>query len=547
MAALSQEEIAKHVIARHERAVGERGTWESHWEEIARRVLPNYSGSFTSNGFQTPGAKRTEDMVDATAALALPRFASVCESMLTPRNSKWHRLVPSDPALLKNKLARQWFDDVRDILFRYRYAPNANFQAQNFESYLSFGAFGTGALYIDQLDRRYGAGLRYKAVHLGQIYFLESHQGIIDTAIRKFELTARQAVQQFGAENLPPKIVEANNDQKKCEEKFWFIHCVKPREDDEGYNPSRADTKGMMFASYYVSITDTKIVKEGGHNTFPYAISRYVVAPGETYGRSPAMLALPSIKTLNEMKKTMLKQGHRIVDPVLLAHDDGVADSFSMQPGAINYGGVDAEGRLLVQALQTGNLAAGDKMMDAERFVINDAFLITLFQILTDNPQMTATEVLERTREKGMLLAPTMGRQQSEYLGPMVERELDVLAMQGLLPPLPPMLRDAAGEYDTEFDSPMSRAAKAEEGSGLLRFIDYWGNFAKLTGDVSALDHVNTDSAAPELLDQMAVPNRWVRSPEEVAAVRAARAQQAQQAQMLEAAPAVAGLMKAAQ
>ena len=41
------------------------------------------------------------------------------------------------------------------------------------------------------------------------------------------------------------------------------------------------------------------MLDEGGYRTFPYAISRYVTAPGETYGRSPAMLALPSIKTLN--------------------------------------------------------------------------------------------------------------------------------------------------------------------------------------------------------------------------------------------------------
>ena len=43
-------------------------------------------------------------------------------------------------------------------------------------------------------------------------------------------------------------------------------------------------------------------------------------------------------------------------------------------------------------------------------------------------PQMTATEVIERTNEKGILLAPTIGRQQSEYLGPMIERELDRIA-----------------------------------------------------------------------------------------------------------------------
>jgi hypothetical protein len=122
----------------------------------------------------------------------------------------------------------------------------------------------------------------------------------------------------------------------------------------------------MSYASHYVSLEGQKICRlpgrEGdGYTTFPYAISRYYQCANEAYGRSIAMDVLPSLKTLNEQKKTMLKQGHRVVDPVLLAHDDGVLDGFSLQPGALNPGGVSSEGRLLVQPLPTGNISAGKK------------------------------------------------------------------------------------------------------------------------------------------------------------------------------------------
>ncbi|MDN8888877.1 portal protein, partial [Staphylococcus aureus] len=79
----------------------------------------------------------------------------------------------------------------------------------------------------------------------------------------------------------------------------------------------------------------------------------------EIYGRSPAMNVLPAIQTLNEEKKILIKQGHRVVDPVLLAHDDGVMDGFSLKPGALNYGGVNAQGQKLVHTLDTGNVAVG--------------------------------------------------------------------------------------------------------------------------------------------------------------------------------------------
>lgn len=546
---LDKAALAESLIRTYDQAESDRGTLDSHLEEIAERVLPHYSGSFSSKEMaRTEGQKRTDEMVDASPALALTRFAAAFESMNTPRNSRWHRCVPSDKFLLRNRAVRLWFEDATDALFKYRYAPKANYASQQHEIYLGLGAFGTGALFIDQLKDPTAPrikGLRYRAIHLGEIYFLENHQGLIDTALRKFELTARQAEQKFGKDKLPEKIQQALADPLKQETKFWFIHCVKPRTEEEGYDRERYDMRGMAFASYHIAIEGKAIVKEGGYNTFPYAISRYVVAPGELYGRSPAMMALPSIKVLNEQKKTVLKQGHRAVDPVLLAHDDGVVDAFSLKPGAINYGGVSAEGRPLVHALPVGNLTLAKEMMDAERAVINDFFLITLFQILIDSPQMTATEVLERAREKGALLSPTMGRQQSEALGPMIEREMDLLAFQGLLEPMPQYLKDAAGEFEIEYDSPLSRAQKAEEASGLMRLVNWASEYIKLTGDPSPLDHIEWDTAMPELAYIHAVPTKWTRSIEKVLEIRQGRAQAAKEQQQIDAAPAAAGLLKA--
>jgi hypothetical protein len=259
------------------------------------------------------------------------------------------------------------------------------------------------------------------------------------------------------------------------------------------------------------------------------------------------MMALPSIKVLNEQKKTMLKQGHRVVDPVLLTHDDGIIDTFSLTPGAINAGGVNASGQRLVHELPTGNLAAGQELMDMERTVINDAFLVSLFQILVESPAMTATEVLERAREKGALLSPTMGRQQSEMLGPMIEREVDLLMRQEMFPPLPPALIEAEGEFEIEYDSPLTRSQRAEEAAGWLRTLEAAIAYSNTTQDLSALDHFNVDVIYPALAEINAVPTSWMNSAEAVQAAREQRAQQSEMQQMVEAAPAAAGVMKALQ
>ncbi len=531
------EELAREIIQEFNQIAGERGNFETQWREIAERIYPGQSAKFSAlSGFEADGKKRTDNIVDSTAVLALQRFGAILDSLLTPRNQKWHRLMASNDYLNKDRAVKLYFEQVNNLLFKYRYAPRSNFASQNQQNYMSLGGFGTGCLFTDEL---YGdPGLRYRAIHLGEIYFMENHQGMVDRAIRSFMLTARQAKRQFGEDNLPEKILKA----KETSEKFQFLHCVKPR--DEGYDPNRLDYRGMPFASYYVCVLGQSVVKQGGYNTFPYAISRYTQSVNEVYGRSPAMDVLPAIKTLNEQKKAFLKQGHRALDPILLAFDDGIVDGFSFKPGAMNAGGVSADGRPLVHALPVGNLAVGKEQMDDERQLINDSFLVSLFQILVETPQMTATEVMERTREKGILLAPTIGRQQSEYLGPLADRELDVLARQGLLPPMPPVLLEARGEYRLEYDSPLTRAQRAEEAAGLMRTVENALSIVNVTQNPEPLDHFDWDVIIPEIADIQAVPAKWLRSIDQVQAIRQGRAQQMAQQTAIQAAPGAAALIK---
>lgn len=533
----AQQDKAAEIIKEFERLSSDRGSFEGQWQEIAERIFPAQSGLFNANNIRTPGEKRTELVFDATGTIALGRFGAIIDSLLTPANRAWHNIKPSDALLLKNRETRIWFEETNATLLRQRRAPKANFSSQNQQNYLALGAFGTGAVFIDALQS--DPGVRYRAIHLGEIFIDENHQGIVDRALRHFRMTARQATQKWGADKLPDRIngaMATNPDQK-----FWFIHCVKPRDDRD---PGRADYRGMAMASYYVAKEDRLIVAESGYRSFPYAISRYTQAPGEVYGRSPAMDVLPAIKTLNEEKKTILKQGHRTVDPVLLAHDDGVLDGFSLRPGAINAGGVNAEGRALVQPLPVGNIAIGKELMDDERVAINDAFLVTLFQILVETPTMTATEVLERTREKGILLAPTIGRQQSEYLGPLIERELDLLAQQGLLAPMPQALVEAKGEYRIEYDSPLSRATRAEEAAGVMRTVEQVLAVVNITQNPAPLDHFDWDTIVPEMAEINATPARWMRSLADVQKIREGREQQQQTQTAIQAAPGAAALIK---
>ena len=518
---------ADSILRKADLMIAQRATFDQHWREIAERILPR---SNLFQRYQERGQKATERVFDATATLALERFSAAMESMLTPRTQRWHKLKTTNRELNEIPAVRQYLDAVTEVLFNARYAPTANFASQTNEAYMSLGAFGTGGMFIDEMM---GQGLRYRAVHLSELYIAENHQGIIDTVYRKFAMTLRQFAQRFGREKMSQR--QRGMLEKDPEQNIDVIHAVHPNDEIESVKRSY---RGMPIASCYVNCETREIVSEGGFRTMPYAVGRYVTAPKEVYGRSPAMTVLPDIKMLNEMSKVSIRAAHKMVDPPLLLQDDGALQAFDLRPGALNYGGVDEQGRQLVHAMTpAGRIDIGLEMMDQRRQVINDAFLVTLFQILVDAPTMTATEAMLRAQEKGALLAPTMGRQQSEFLGPLIERELDILARAGNLPPMPEELMEAGAEVDIEYVSPLNRAQRADEGVAILRTLESISPLAQI--DPSVMMVFDPMLVARELADINGVPQKVLRSPEQIAEMQA-EAAQAQQAQaLLQAAPVI--------
>ncbi len=549
---ISTEE--SETVRRIEKIFSELTTYRNihagQWEEAAMLILPTSKNTFMYGSYNFPGQKKTQQQVDASGALALNQFCAICDSLITPKNDRWHALR-SDAYVMKDPATRQYFDLVTDILFDYRYRPEGNFHGQNFNNWQSLGAFGNAIMFVDALDARWHArrpGLRYRGVPLGECFFAENHQGVVTVLVRWFRLTAAQAWEKFGEEWLPATLRPAL--EQNLQTPFQFLHCVMPRDPDE-FDPERLDAKGKPFSSHYMSIEGKCLVApEGGYSVFPYAVSRYDQTPGEVYGRGPAQLVLPGLKTLNAEKAIFLKTGHRAGDPVLLAADDGLVSALNQRPGAVNKGGVTSDGKPLVHVLPTGDIQITKEMMDEERGIINEMFLASLFKTLLTNPNMTATQVIELLNERGMLVAPTLGRQHAEYVGGLVPRELALLGamrVQGrpVLPPMPPRLREAMGHYEVEDTSPLAKAARFSQAAGFNRWSEQLHQWAAISGDMSILDPLNFDRAGPDIGRIQNVREDWICTDKQIAAKRRNRAASLQRQQEVQAMPAQAALLKA--
>lgn len=443
-----------------------RGTWEAHWREAARFIYPSADDFWQEASTSSRGEKKNQQVYDSTAVLSNQQFASLLESLTIPRHQKWHSLTVPDATVMRDRESREWLERTTDTLFRYRYAPSANFQPQLSESFMSIGSFGTGAVFT---DAHKGKGLRYKSMFLGDTYFDVNHQGNVDTVYRRFDFSHQQAIQQWGEDGVPEPVLKAAEANPYA--RSSYLHVVTPN-DSMDYKAKGKD--GMPFKSCFIHLESQCELETGGYRTMPYAIGRYHTSPHEIYGRGPGMNVLPDIRTLNEMARADLRATHKLVDPPLLVHDDGILGSGRQQiyldPGMVNFGGVNADGRQLIQPLQTGaRVDLNEAKMEVKRQVIKDAFLVSLFQILTQTPRMTATEAMMRAQEKGALMGPIMGRIQSELLSPIVEREIDILMDIGAIGEPPSLLAEALaeGDYDITFESPLSRMQRAEAMVGI--------------------------------------------------------------------------------
>ena len=523
-------------IRRWETIKGERVNHDRTWQRLQEIVWP-FAGDF--NTTTSPGSRRTDQVYESSATLALERFAAFMESLLTPRNQTWHRLRSSIPELNENQAVKEWFDTANQRLFQVRNDPAARYYSQKHEGYKALGAFGNDTLFVDE---RPGGGIRYKYCHLGHTWIEQNHEGIVDTVYYAYELTAHQAVQKWGKSAPASSQRAMESDPLR---KSQYVHVVKPR---MNYDPQRVDIEGMAFESLVIEVEDSHVVERGGYHEQPYLFSRYTVNPAELYGRGPAELILPDIEMLQEQEKTLQRSGHKAADPPLLLQSDGPLGRgqkrVSLKPGGLTYGGLDMNGRPAVVPLQTGaNLPITLEMMEQKREAVSASFLNSLFLQMSNNREMTATEVMERAKEKGQLLAPTTGRQEAEMLGPQIDRERGILQRNGLLPPLPQELLEAP-DFEIIYDNEAARLQRSEDALAIERTAGWALQAAAAGADPSLLEVPDWHAMFREIAEINGVSARLLKDQSEVSAAIAAQAQRSEQQESLAMASQGASAMK---
>ncbi|MBX4818483.1 phage tail protein [Klebsiella michiganensis] len=507
------EELAVRLIKRVDSLKAARQVHESVWRECYDYTYPLRGAGLSETVLDAQSAKsKVAKLLDGTATDSARMLASALMSGMTPANAQWLNL---DSELLPDDAAA-WLSTCATLVWENIHA--ANFDAEGYESNLDVVCAGWFVLYIDE-DRDEG-GLSFQQWLLSQCYVASTRRdGIVDTIYRCYQLTAAQAVKEFGEKNVSEKIREAA--RKSPDEKFEFMHCIFPR---ETYVANARLAKNLRFASYNIEVSGKRIVRESGYHEFPCCVPRWMKIPGTSYGIGPVYDALPDCKELNETKRMEKAAQDLAIAGMWIAEDDGVLNPRTVKVGprrVIVANSTDSMKPLLTGADFNVAFSAEDRLQASIRKIMMADQLQP-----QDGPAMTATEVHVRVALIRQLLGPVYGRFQAEYLQPLVERCFGLAYRAGAFPPAPESLQNA--NFNVRYISPLARAQQLENVTAIERLGANVANLAQVAPEVT--DLIDADEATRVIADALGVPAKVIRTSDAVDQLRQQR-QQAQQQQ----------------
>ena len=488
------DDLANDVIEQFEQLNSDRVTWLEHWQRIANYVLPNRNDYIVQ---KTPGQRRNQWIYDSTPVWANEMFAAGIHDIATSQTLPWFSLRTDDDRLNAKQNVRLWLDDTSQRMLNVYNSERHNFSSMAHEMYLDLGCIGTGVMAQLESAR---SGILFSTRHLKECVIAENEEGRVDTLIRKWTYTAKQAVQAWG-EAAGKDVMKAA--EETPQRPFTFLHRARPRLTRD---PSRADAKNKPWESAYVCQDSRHTIHEGGFNEFPYHVPRWSKVSGEIYGRGPGVMMLADVQMLNEMVRTVLKGAQKVVDPPLQLPDDGFLVPIKTTPGSLNFYRAGTRDR--IEPIETrGDTRLGIEMLNSLRTQIMRGWYVDMLLMPTDpndpasaGKGVTATYTLHQRDQHMRLLSGIWARMRSEFLGTLIDRTFGIMMRQSIARKfgpgtmlLPPPEELHGRPLRVEYVSPIAIAQRTSQLDGIGRLVQT----AQLLG--------TADPNAPRVLDAEAI------------------------------------------
>lgn len=520
---------AKEALDAQARMETARVHFDQQWQEAAELFLPRQA-DFPNGPSRQQGQDRANQIFDEYGQQAADDGVSVFNGWVTPKSGLWEKIV-GDDELMRYQHVAAWYERISLRLRQLRLRARSGFMQQSDESVASLMVFGNQAMEVEPLRNPVtGAvvGPRYRSEHIGRIYIETDWQGLPDRKHVKFTLTAGQALRRFGRQALeraPKVLTKALGNDRERAERFEFLRVITSNPAIDG---GRLDWRGKPWLNGFLSVADKEFFDLGGYRSSPLTYSRFRQSPTEDYGRGPGTDVLPAMKAAQAIMIDLMVAAEMGLRPPLGAPHDATDMLIQYAAGEVTFGAVDRRGNQLVRNLmEVGDTGGAIAVQEHVHRVLDRAFYRHLLLMSQDlKSHVTDGQLYERLQEKGVLLSP-LSRQETEWFTPMLDREIDIMAMMGEFNDMPGEVREAGGLFEVEYDNMLNRALKAQEAGGYYRALDKVVTVAQYRPEAldEFLDEFPIRKAVRGIAAIEGIPASWAATEEEKKAAAAAREQ----------------------
>ena len=164
----------------------------------------------------------------------------------------------------------------------------SNFAVEIHQCYLDLIVGGTASLVFEEAEPGGFSAFKFAATPLTHVTLEEGESGYLDGAFREMHMTLSQIKSRYPDVELTGDMLKraAQDPQSR----FKVLESVLP--------------DGFFFRYHACLIEDMSaplLLSTGTFSQSPMISFRWLKSPGEIYGRSPVMKALPDIKTANKV------------------------------------------------------------------------------------------------------------------------------------------------------------------------------------------------------------------------------------------------------
>lgn len=515
--------------ARYSALKSQRTTWDTLHQELARYYLPDRACFYNECDTRKNAETDRSLIYDSTGEDAVNILAASLQGLLMNPQLAWFsvRLQGAEKA---SDDVKKFLADCRDYMLAAINSDGTGFNVQAYELCLDVSALNTACMYVEEDDETV---MRFECIPVSAVVWAESARGLPDTVFHRMRMSARQIVQRWPDHNIQDVKGKL---EKEPDAQFTVIHCVQPRGDAAALPGQVATKERKPFASWYYEEGSKQILEEGGYDEMPYLIVRWSKASGDVMGRGPSQAALPDVRMLNKMSMTQMMAAEKMADPPLMVPDDGFLGAVNTGPGGLSYYRANTQDRIEPLPVAV-DIAATEAMLEQRRQAVRRIMLAD--QLMSpESPTMTATQFLQLVEERYRVLGPTLGRFQTEYLSPLINRVFHIMLRAGALPEIPDSL--AGKDLVVEYVNPVSRNQRAADARAMSQAVEFMAPLIGKDDPFGVLDNFDVDAIARDTESLFGYPAKYLRDPKKVEEMRAQKAQAAQAAQQIEAANAMA-------